>query len=169
MFINVPALTGRELIYIPKVGVLEAAVTSGGVSTSAHHLLTDFSYKTLRYPGHWDYIIKHVLTQPDPANVLEMITEKVSEKNKDLVVLLFELEFESGEKERIGFRWEYDTKKNISAMSKATGYITGAVATMVNEGLVKTGVSRMDELCLDTIIARVKNVDSEGSFLPISF
>jgi lysine 6-dehydrogenase len=162
--IHIPTLTGRELIHIPGIGVLEAAVTSGGTGTTVYRLKIDFSYKTLRYPGHWDYLARHVLTQPDPASTLELVTKEVSRDNRDHVVLMFELEYESGPTGRIGWQWRYDPVRNMSAMSRATGFIAGAVATMINEELVDTGVSGMDELCLDTIMTKVRNIDKE-SFL----
>jgi lysine 6-dehydrogenase len=55
--VDVPTLTEvEELDFGPPLGVLEAAVTSGGTSTCPQTWLGKlhtFDYKTLRYPGHW--------------------------------------------------------------------------------------------------------------------
>jgi lysine 6-dehydrogenase len=58
--VEVPTLTELERIdFGPPLGVLEAAVTSGGTSTCPQTwqgVLETFDYKTLRYPGHWETI-----------------------------------------------------------------------------------------------------------------
>lgn len=166
--VYVPALSEIKQVFVPGFGILEAAPTSGGTGTAAHKLKIDFSYNTLRYPGHWNYFIKHILTQPDPAHALEMLTEEASPKNYDVIILVFELEYESGDIERVGWRWNYCWDYDMSAMSRATGYIAGAVATMIDEELIDAGVYGMEDLDLDEIVQRVKAVDN-GSFayLPV--
>ncbi|MCS7065709.1 MAG: saccharopine dehydrogenase NADP-binding domain-containing protein [Fimbriimonadales bacterium] len=52
----VPTLNDVETLEIEGLGVLEAAPTSGGVSTAPFTLqgtVREYDYKTLRYPGHW--------------------------------------------------------------------------------------------------------------------
>jgi len=162
--VYVPALSQIKQVFVPGFGILEAAPTSGGTGTAVYKAIkVDFSYNTLRYPGHWKYLIKHILTQPDPAYALEMITDKVSSENYDVIILIFELEYGSGDVERVGYRWDYNWKHDISAMSRATGYIAGAVATMIYDELVDTGVAGMEELDFNEVITRVKNIDN-GSF-----
>jgi lysine 6-dehydrogenase len=60
--VEVPTLTElEELDFGAPLGVLEAAVTSGGTSTCPQTWqgrLETFDYKTLRYPGHWQTIRK---------------------------------------------------------------------------------------------------------------
>jgi lysine 6-dehydrogenase len=55
--VEIPALTELETIdFGPPLGLLEAAVTSGGTSTCPETWrgrLQSYDYKTLRYPGHW--------------------------------------------------------------------------------------------------------------------
>jgi len=54
----VPSLSEREMLdFPPPLGKLEAAVTSGGLSTAPWTFagkLQRLENKTLRYPGHWD-------------------------------------------------------------------------------------------------------------------
>ncbi len=57
----VPCLTEIETLEFPEpLGLLEAAVTSGGLSTAPwtfQNKLKRLENKTLRYPGHWDQFI----------------------------------------------------------------------------------------------------------------
>lgn len=55
----VDTLTELEDIHFPPVGVLEAGVTSGGLSTSPYDFACDldrYENKTLRYPGHFEWL-----------------------------------------------------------------------------------------------------------------
>ena len=57
--VEVPALTEFELVDVPPIGRLEAAVTTGGLSTmpwTYEGRLRTLEIKTLRYPGHWSAI-----------------------------------------------------------------------------------------------------------------
>jgi lysine 6-dehydrogenase len=155
--ISVPTLSGREFVFVPSLGVLEAAVTSGGVSITPHHLpVKNFSYKTLRYPGHWNYIEKYIMSQQDPVKALEPLLEEVSEDNQDIITLMFELVYDEGCSCE-AFYWEYDEEAEISAMAQATGYVVGAVAKMISDGkVVRNGVLGMHELPAQEIIDQVR-------------
>jgi lysine 6-dehydrogenase len=55
----VDTLSEPETLDIPPLGELEADVTSGGLSTSPwtfHGKLQEYSNKTLRYPGHFEWL-----------------------------------------------------------------------------------------------------------------
>jgi len=56
--VEVPCLTGYETLKFPEpLGILEAAVTSGGLSTMPIELegeVRNLENKTLRYLGHWE-------------------------------------------------------------------------------------------------------------------
>ncbi len=56
--IAIPCLTEIEILNFPQpLGMMEAAVTSGGLSTAPwtfQNQLRRLENKTLRYPGHWD-------------------------------------------------------------------------------------------------------------------
>jgi lysine 6-dehydrogenase len=107
--INIPTRSGKELVFVPSLGVLEAAVTSGGVSFSVDKLnVRNFSYKTLRYPGHWDYIEKYILSQPKPVDVLNLLIKPVSIENPDIIVLMFRLKDDDGIVENPIFFWEFE-------------------------------------------------------------
>ncbi len=152
-----PALSGKELIHVSGFGVLEAARTSGGVSISPEHLsLRNYSYKTLRYPGHWDYVQKYIMPQKDPVQVLNDLIEPVTITNPDVIILYFVIN--RGE-EIVEFFWEYDD--GISAMAQATGYTVAATSTMIHDKLIKCGVIGMHEIAAKEIIRRVRLLDNK--------
>lgn len=160
--VNYPTLTGLEKIFVPSLGILEAARTSGGISTSVDELsIQNLSYKTLRYPGHWNYIKKNILSQQNPLEVLRNMVKPVSADNPDIVVLIFKLEYHDGSEEIVDYYWEYDYDNNISAMAQATGYTAAAIATLINDGFVRSGVVGMHEIDADKIIERADEVDGE--------
>lgn len=163
-----PTLSGRELIFIPSLGVLEAARTSGGVSISVDHLeLRNYSYKTLRYPGHWDYVEKYIMPQKDPAQVLEDLIEPVSSDNPDIIIL--SIHINGGEEIREYF-WDYDYRLDLPAMAQATGYVVAAVATMIADELINPGVRGMHEISAKEIITRARWMgDKQFSEAPFTF
>lgn len=168
--LNYPTLTGVERVFVPSLGILEAARTSGGISTSVDELsIQNLSYKTLRYPGHWNYVKKHILTQPNPIEVLKGMVVPVSSDNPDIVVLLFKLEYNDGSDEVVDYYWEYDYENNISAMAQATGYTVAATATLINDGLIRNGVVGMHEIDSDRIIERAREMDDQYIDLPFNF
>jgi len=59
---KVPCFEGFEELDFESIGILEAAVTSGGLSTmpwTYEGKLLTLENKTLRYPGHWDKMIAY--------------------------------------------------------------------------------------------------------------
>ena len=59
---RVPCFEGFEELEFESIGTLEAAVTSGGLSTmpwTYEGKLETLENKTLRYPGHWDKMIAY--------------------------------------------------------------------------------------------------------------
>ena len=59
---KVPCFEGLEELEFESIGKLEAAVTSGGLSTmpwTYEGKLNTLENKTLRYPGHWDKMIAY--------------------------------------------------------------------------------------------------------------
>jgi len=143
---NIPALSNRENIYIPGFGVLEAEPTSGSLSLTPYDAevleIRELSYKTLRYPGHWDYLKSHVLTQPDPARVLRKTLPKVGPDNKDSLVLHARgmYDYELGHVDMGTYVWDYDEELGISAMAQATGYTVAAVAAAIHDGTLTPGL-----------------------------
>ena len=160
--VKVPALSERENIFIPSLGIMEADITTGGISTTLDNLdLEYFSYKTLRYPGHFNYVKNNILNQPKPVEVLKGLLEPVSETNPDVVVLHIEVETNTGW-ENCEWFWEYDYEENISAMAQATGYIAAEVALQTFE--MKPGIYNMDVFDPYEIRKKVREIREDGNF-----
>jgi lysine 6-dehydrogenase len=169
-----PARSCRTLVPVPAFGVLEAAITSGGLSFAVDDIpAKNLRYRTLRYPGHWDYLDKYIMTQPDPTDVLKHMLRKTNAGNPDVIILIFELSVADGAKRRYQYYWEYRGDlgfgNGLSAMAQATGFVVGAVAHMINDGVVKHGVVGMNEVNAMEIIRRVRKIDMQFSTMPIKF
>jgi len=168
--VNVPARSGKELVFIPGFGVLEAVVTSGGVSTTPEHLhLSRFSYKTLRYPGHIEYLEKYVFSQPDPAKFLDELLDDVDPDNPDVIILHIRLRDETGGQATRSFFWEYDKDMGFSAMSQATGYVAAATAMAIHDKKVCQGVIGMHELDAEKLMLTVENMPNQFMETPPTF
>lgn len=155
---NCAALTGEEKIFIPGLGVLFARRTSGGLSTSPFQISTpNLSYKTLRFPGHWEYINDYVLHQKDPSYVLDCIFPDIDENNPDILVLSVHIDYEDGDEIVERYYFEYDHENKIPAMAQATGYVVGAVATMIKDNLISAGVNGMEQLDIEELCKRALN------------
>ena len=167
--IKKPTLSEREYLHIPSLGILEADLTSGGISTTYNEIELDyFEYKTLRYPGHFQYVKDNILNQPDPTSVLSNIIEPVSADNPDIIILHLEFETFDGIS-CYDYFWEYDYENNISAMAQATGYIAGEVGLRSRN--MDPGIYNMDSFDPYSIRKSVREIRQEGNFskLPIIF
>lgn len=159
--VTIPTRSARELVFVPGFGVLEADVTSGGTS-DIQPIGADFSYKTLRYAGHWDYVEKHILSQPDPVIVLDKLIEPATEDNPDVVILMFRLKDDVSNRAVSYYFWEHDYcigYRGLTAMAQATGFVAGAVATIINnkEGIsVSSGFVGMDHISAEKIIKKIQ-------------
>lgn len=91
--INIPALSGRETIYI-NGKEYEDNYTSGGAAdlpTAFEGKIKDLDYKTLRLPGHYEWVDSILKTIPegdDRINTLEKIMlDQVPSLEDDIVVV----------------------------------------------------------------------------------
>ena len=164
-----PALSEYENIFVPGFGILEASNTSGGTSISTEYFqnkLNNFKYMTLRYPGHFKYVKKNILSQLEPVKVLESVMENASKQNPD--VILFIVDAVCGKyRRKKGYIWEYDNENDILAMAQATGYVVASVATMVSEGKIRKGVVGMHEIDFNVIKKRCQK--EYNQFTEINF
>ena len=135
----------------------EWARTSGGLSLTPERVnLRSLNYYTLRWPNHFNYVKENIAWQPDPVDILDKMLPEVSCEVPDQVILRYKTE-----KERKTWCWMYDFENDISAMAQATGYIAAAIATLVAEKLRCAGLVFMDELDLQPIIDRCKQMRNQ--------
>lgn len=147
-----------EYVEIPRQDVFEARLTSGGLSDAARklairgHQLCNLRYKTLRYPGHYDYVMKNILWRPDAIDVFDKVLPQVNEKHPDIIWLGYKVMDMAGRTERKFWKWGYDTHRKLSAMTQATGYPVGALTKMLLEqriaacGYYSLTAAKFDEL-----------------------
>lgn len=149
-----PALTEPELLEFAEVGTLEAFNTDGLRSllyTMGH--VPDMKEKTLRYPGHINYI--RMLRDSGFFDENMIAVGDVSIRPIDLTAKLLLKQWElqphepeftimrivvEGQKNGAGHRYtyslfdQYDADSGISSMARTTGYACTSAARLVLEG-----------------------------------
>ena len=158
---EVPCFEYIEKIKFDKLGVLEAAVTSGGLSTmpwTYKGKLKVLHNKTLRYPGHWDKMIAYrqlgLFSEEKIAFENSMISPRefyhrilepqiMIEEPKDLCIMRVKV---IGENKGnpvttiIEIQDEYDYKTGFLAMEKWTGWHASMMMIEILNENVKKGV-----------------------------
>jgi lysine 6-dehydrogenase len=186
------ALTDREYVTFDRIGTLESFNSDGLRSilyTMSH--IPNMKEKTLRYPGHVEYIQvlkesgffgKEKLTVGDVSIVPLDFTCKIlfdewklGETEEELTVMRVTLrgKNQDGKREEIIYELydEYDRETQTASMSRTTGYTATAVANMVLDGLfAEKGVFPPElvgkhQSCFDHIMSylRARNVNYKRS------
>lgn len=150
-----PALTDCEFIEFDKVGTLESFNSDGLrsiIQTMPH--IPNMKEKTLRYPGHAEYIrvfkesgffdqkpidVKGTKVSPLDFTSAVLFNEwKLDEEDEELTVMRVTVKGKntSGQTEKVVYQLhdEYDKPTKTSSMARTTGYTATAVANMVLEG-----------------------------------
>lgn len=150
------ALTDCEYIHFDKLGTLESFNTDGlrSIIHTMPHIL-NMKEKTLRYPGHVEYIkalkesgffdknkIDVQGTKISPLDVTSTILFKewrLGEEEEEITVMRITLKGENSEGQieevRYDLHDEYCRSTKTSSMSRTTGYTATAAANMFLEGL----------------------------------
>ena len=174
---EVPCFDGLEVVNLPGVGELEAAVTSGGLSTAPWTFrgkLKSLQYKTLRYPGHWEIFRAYSLLglfseEPVDVNGQKIIPRDFyhallepklrTENPRDVGVLRIvgrgkiQGEFKTFVMELVE---EYDEKLHFTAMQKLTGWHSSIVAILSAKGKIDAGVHSVENLEPSTIVSEAR-------------
>lgn len=175
------ALSEPELIEFDPVGTLEAFNTDGLRSLLNTMKIPNMKEKTLRYPGH----IGHIQFLKDAGffgiEEIEIEGKKIKPMDFSSKILFPHWKLIPGEpeftamlvrikgtekKEAIGYTYKlfdkYDDNKNITSMSRTTGYTCSSVARRVlNNDFTRKGISPpeyvgADENCFSKIIEDLK-------------
>ncbi len=182
---EVPCFEGYELVEFPEpLGKLEAAVTSGGLSTLPWTLqgkVKTLENKTLRYPGHWEKFKAFSqlgLFDLEPINVdgkeivprdfyHTLLEPKISGgSSKDLGIIKI---FVNGKKDGKAASADlelidyYDENLQLTAMQKLTGWHASAIAILAAQGKLEKGALSVEnavpgKVILDEIRKRGINV-----------
>lgn len=157
----VPALSGVETMDFPEVGALEAFNTDGLRSLLKTCETPEMVEKTMRYPGHAEWMRAFRETgffdldpiEVDGVSVSPMsVTAKLlvdawafDEKEEDLTVMRIRMDGEQGEKKiRHSYHLfdRYDAETDTSSMARTTGYTCTAMVRMVARNLyTEPGIS----------------------------
>lgn len=150
------ALSDCEFVEFDKVGTLESFNSDGlrSIIFTLPHV-KNMKEKTLRYPGHVEYIkvLKESgffktnkinlgnseITPLDFTSKILFNEWKLGENEEEMTVMRITLKGcgENGEEQTIRYNLhdEYCTETNVSSMSRTTGYTATAVANLFLEGL----------------------------------
>lgn len=174
-------LSGIETLSFNKLGELEAFYTAGGISDMPmlyQGKIAEMSYKTLRYPGHAALMksfrelglfeqtpiaVNGSKISPREAFIASVEPILRQPESSDLVaVRVIVTGILNGKSQNIVFEMvEYDDSElKISAMMRTTGFSLAAVAIMLANSDVKTGVHTPSE-CIesDAFLAILKQCD----------
>jgi len=152
------SMTDIEYLEFPRpFGTMEAFLTSGGCSTLPYtykDIIRYLDYKTIRYPGHCEKIntflelglaeetkIPIGTTAVSPRDIFaSLLVKHVPSTGEDVVLLKV---FSEGRKNGKTLRREYllidyyDTKHDITAMMRTTGYPVSITAQMIENGTIQ--------------------------------
>jgi lysine 6-dehydrogenase len=151
---------------------MEAFLTSGGCSTlpfTYKNTIGYLDYKTIRYPGHCEKIktfldfgfADETKTKIEgysiaPRDVfVSLLTKNVPTKGEDVVLLKVISQGTKNGKKRLREYLMidyYDTKHNITAMMRTTGYPVAIIAQMLENGMIQErGVFCPEEIIPPTL------------------
>lgn len=157
----VPCITEIETLeFDPPLGRLEAAVTSGGLSTAPWSFagkLLRLENKTLRYPGHWEWFkayrelglfdenpVSVNGSHVSPREVFHSLLERkiASDALRDICVIRVQCNGESdGETSSCALELieTYDEATGFTAMEKLTGWHASMIAILSAKGDIPRG------------------------------
>ena len=107
--------------------------------------------------------------QPNPIEILDKMTENLSPENPDLIVLQVETDGPFTEKalgesdacKLVTWIWKYNDKLNIGAMAEITGYTVASVATMIHDGILKSGIMQMHDIDFLELKKRIQKMPNQ--------
>jgi lysine 6-dehydrogenase len=163
--VEVPALSEHEEVLIPSLGMLEARVTTGGLSTmpwTYEGKLRTLENKTLRYPGHWARMeafadlglfsergVKIGGSLVVPRDVFHVLFEaRASDPGtRDVAVIHVAARGAKGGANSlavVNLIDRYDEKTGFKAMERVTGGHAAIVAAMIARGTIKPGAHSVE-------------------------
>ncbi len=151
--ITKPALSDAEYVDIEPIGTLEAFNTDGLRTLLKTMKIPNMKEKTLRYPGHIEYIrflretgffdkekiqIENMKIRPiDITSKLLFSKWKLEENEPEFTVMEITIKGIEQEKQK-QYKYhlfdKFDDKTKISSMARTTGYTCTAIADLVLEG-----------------------------------
>lgn len=140
-----PTLEDIETKTIEGVGNLEAAYTSGGLSTAPWTFpqlfptMRTLQYKTLRYPGHWEQVASWKKAGNLRDELRRHLGETLSDE-RDIGIILVEGRDIRGVTAAMTVIDRYDTETGFSAMQRLTGFHASVMTIAAARGEIPRGV-----------------------------
>jgi len=175
---EVPGLSEVEEVEVPGVGRLEAAVTTGGLSTMAWTFegrLRTLENKTLRYPGHWAQMQAYAQlglldlepvrvgdVQVVPREVFHALLEpKITDPEaRDICIIYVRCRgLKKGEPAEaiMSLVDRYDEATGFRAMERLTGWHASIMAILAARGVVPRGAVPVERAAPgDVIVAEAR-------------
>src|ERR1035437_8462476 len=155
---EIAPLTGLEQVIADGVAY-EAAFTSGGVGSLVKELIDvpNIAYKTLRYPGHYKYVIDAVKRHQGNFDALKKEFLTVFPFNKDDVIVVYaeaKGRDVSGQYKRETFATHFIGNAGLSAIQSTTAGGGIAVLEMMLDGQIKGIINHADISIIDFIKTR---------------
>lgn len=176
--VQVPGLSEVEAIDVPGVGTLEAAVTTGGLSTMAWTFegrLRTLENKTLRYPGHWAQMQAYAqlgLLDLEPVRVGDvmvvprevfhaLLEPRITDPNaKDICIVYVRCRGLRGgvpAEAVVSLVDRYDEATGFRAMERLTGWHASIMAILGARGAIPRGAIPVERAAPgDMIVAEVR-------------
>lgn len=177
-----PALSGLELVDIPTVGTLEAFNTDGLRSLLKTMKIPDMKEKTLRYPGHTEYMkmlretgffdSKEINVNGKMIAPLALTSKllfplwKLEKDEEEFTVLKIIIHGKEGNKE-VRYEYnlfdQYDSNTKTSSMARSTGYTcTAVVRQILKNNFNRVGICPPEYIgaennCFSIIMEEVKS------------
>ena len=158
--VEVPCFEGIENVTFDGVGELEAAVTSGGLSTmpwTFKDKLKVLENKTLRYKGHWEWMkayrelglfsresINHDNNEIVPRNFYHQLLEKKLDHGRVEDICLMRISAKGTKDTKqvnlfIDAVEYYDKETDLTAMEKWTGWHISILAIQIADDKIEKG------------------------------
>jgi saccharopine dehydrogenase-like NADP-dependent oxidoreductase len=182
--VTVPALSGLEELEFPEIGALEAFNTDGLRTLLQTCETPDMVEKTMRYPGHAEWMLglresgffdteplQLGETKVPPIAVTSQLLERAwafQKGEEDLTVMRLRVEGRKGgrgERHTYDLLDRYDVANGISSMARTTGYTCTAMVRLLTRGLYREpGITPpelvgRDQACFQFVM---KELDDRG-------
>lgn len=157
-------LEGIETKTVPGVGTLEAAYTSGALSTAPWTFpelfptLKTLEYKTLRYPGHWEKVAAWKENGTLGDELRSRLGETLSAE-PDLGIIVVEGTDVKGVCATITVVDRHDPATGFSAMQRLTGFHASTMAIAAARGEIPHGVVAVETVSGVRVLNEMKQRD----------
>ena len=150
---EVEPLTGYEQLLVDGV-IYEGFTTSGGVGDlDAYPHIPFVKYKTLRHPGHLDFIKSNILQGPEfTLDIGVERAKKIFHRTRDDVVVMAAYAVDkSGNSASFGAHFAPDKPLGLTALELTTAGTGVAVVELILGGYLKTGVLKPSDITIQSL------------------